>query len=209
MPESADLRFPNEGLFSEASIQDFLAEADEQLAGVEEQLLALEENRASRGAIVEIFRHLHGLKGNTGLLLSEAQVALPGPHPLYYLQKGSHAVESAVDQFRKLEAFRVSDEEIAFLFEALDFLQRQIRAFQEGRLEPVKDLILLGRLGLSATDFDTAEAGVRKRSERVPECRSAERCREPPVSGSATGWRPRCAKELPPLRRYFSEGCPL
>jgi chemotaxis protein histidine kinase CheA len=120
-------------------------------------LLALEENRASRGAIVEIFRHLHGLKGNTGLLLSEAQVALPGPHPLYYLQKGSHAVESAVDQFRKVEVFRVSDEEIAFLFEALDFLQRQIRAFQEGRLEPVTDLILLGRLGLSAADFDTAE----------------------------------------------------
>lgn len=150
--------FENQGIFSQESIGDFLAEAEEQLSGFEEQLLSLERKRSSREPINELFRHLHGLKGNTGLLLSEAKESLPRCHPLFYVQKGSHAVESLVDRFRADSRARVSDEEIALLFLALGILQKQIRAFQEGRLVPVRDPSFFAGLGLSEADFqDTAD----------------------------------------------------
>jgi two-component system chemotaxis sensor kinase CheA len=149
MPLPEDTIFVNRGIFTDASIREYLAEADEQVAGMEEQLLALEENRSSRPAIGELFRHLHGLKGNTGLLLSEAQVALPNEHPLHHLQSGSHALESAVDEFRKVEHFRISDEEMEFLFQSLSYLQQQIKAFKEDRVSPSDHAVMLGQLGLA------------------------------------------------------------
>jgi two-component system, chemotaxis family, sensor kinase CheA len=150
MPSFEEKTFVNQGIFSEASIREYLAEAEEQIAGMEEQLLVLEENRTAPAAIGELFRHLHGLKGNTGLLLSEAQVAIPSAHPLHHLQSGSHAVESAVDELRKLEQFRVSDEEMEFLFQAASYLQEQIKAFKEDRLDFSDDSAMLGKLGLIA-----------------------------------------------------------
>ena len=157
MPDAETRIFVNHGVFSEESIREYLAEGEEQIAGIEEQLLILEDNRSGKDAIGELFRHLHGLKGNTGLLLSEAQVTPPAAHPLHYLQKGSHAVESEVDRFRRLDAFHVSDEEIEFLFQALGFLQQQIKAFREGWLDPFTDPIFLGKLGLSNLEFETGE----------------------------------------------------
>ena len=150
MPPFDDKTFVNQGIFSEASIREYLAEAEEQIAGIEEQLLVLEENRTAWAAIGELFRHLHGLKGNTGLLVSEAQVAIPSAHPLRRLQSGSHAVESAVDELRKLEHGRVSDEEMEFLFQAGSYLQEQIKAFKEDRLDFSDDSDMLGKLGLVA-----------------------------------------------------------
>jgi two-component system chemotaxis sensor kinase CheA len=160
-----DKTFVNQGIFSEASIREYLAEAEEQIAGIEEQLLILEENRTARAAVGELFRHLHGLKGNTGLLLSEAQVAIPSAHPLHRLQSGSHAVESAVDELRKLEHYRVSDEEMEFLFQAASYLQEQIKAFKEDRVDFSDDSAMLGKLGLIAPLTAPAEPASGERED--------------------------------------------
>jgi chemotaxis protein histidine kinase CheA len=163
MPIAEDRFFFNQGIFSDESIREYLAEAEEQIAGMEEQLLVLEEGRSDGAAIRELFRHLHGLKGNTGLLLSEAQTPIPEAHPLQYLQKTSHAVESVVDGFRSAAPFTISDEEMEFLFQALGLLQRQIKAFRQDRIAAAEDAILLGKLGLSDLVAGTAPRDLEER----------------------------------------------
>ncbi|MDB6154961.1 MAG: CheA signal transduction histidine kinase, partial [Chthoniobacteraceae bacterium] len=160
MQAESKLRFTNHGVFTDESIRDFIAEAEEQLSGIEQEMLALEEERSSRSRVDEIFRHLHGLKGNTGLVLSESEKPLPRIHPLNYLQTGIHAIESAFDHLRQPAAPFVTDEEMAFLFEALDFLKEQVNAFREGELVPVRNELFLARLGLCIADFEGASTAA-------------------------------------------------
>lgn len=148
----------NQTAFPPASLRDFFEESQEQLVSMEESLLALETCRDSRDLVNALFRGLHNLKGNAGVLLSEKERSLPPRHPLLYIQRVGHATESLVDQLRSAEVILLDDDQVELLFASFDLLKRQVAAFFQERLEPVIDEGLLRKLGLKAETFAEAKA---------------------------------------------------
>ncbi len=60
----------------EALLRTFLAESEEGLDRMEERLLALETDPATPGAVPEVFRVVHTLKGNAGIFGFEAVASM-------------------------------------------------------------------------------------------------------------------------------------
>jgi len=148
----------NPATFPPLSLRDFFEESQEHLVGMEESLLALETSRDSRDLVNAMFRCLHNLKGNAGVLLSEKVRPLSPRHPLLYIQRVGHATESIVDQLRSAEVILLNDEQVELLFASFDLLKRQVAAFFQERIEPVTDEGFLLKLGLKAETFAEAIA---------------------------------------------------
>jgi two-component system chemotaxis sensor kinase CheA len=83
------------------SLQQFLLESEEHLASLESHALALERDPASRETLDALFRGVHSMKGNAGLLLGHVDgAALSADHPLVVLKTVAHALESLLEPFR-------------------------------------------------------------------------------------------------------------
>jgi len=143
------LKFDNTDTFAGDSLRDFFAEAQEQLTGIEESLLTLETNPAVPEPLNALFRFLHNLKGNAGVLLSERTRDLPPHHPLFYIQRVGHSAESLVEEVRANGAQALDPEKIEFLFVSLDLLKKQVSSFDRNEIAPVHDNELLAKFGLS------------------------------------------------------------
>ncbi len=89
----------------------FVLECEEHLQGIERDALALEKERSSKDNLDALFRAVHSIKGNTGLLLGQVQgAALAATHPLQLLRVVAHGLESLLDPFRRPDAGPLSDE---------------------------------------------------------------------------------------------------
>jgi two-component system chemotaxis sensor kinase CheA len=135
----------------------FVAECGERLEDIEREALRLEENPASRESLDSLFRGVHTLKGNAGLLLGQVtSAALPASHPLQLLLRVTHALESLLDPFRGAKAGQLPDEEIQTALETCDAIRTLLgRLSHNGAGGPVSRE-LLERLGVRS---DAALAG--------------------------------------------------
>jgi two-component system chemotaxis sensor kinase CheA len=83
----------------------FVAECQEHLQSMERDALALEAGSASNDELNSLFRSVHSIKGNAGLLIGEVKGDALGPgHSLQLLRLIAHALESRLDPFRETTA---------------------------------------------------------------------------------------------------------
>jgi chemotaxis protein histidine kinase CheA len=83
------------------SLELFVLECEEHLSSVEGYALALERDPTSRESVDALFRCVHSIKGNAGLMLGELNSStLDENHPLPLLTRVAHALESLLEPFR-------------------------------------------------------------------------------------------------------------
>ncbi len=127
----------------------FVVECEDHLGGIEKDALALERDPASRDNLDSLFRGVHSIKGNTGLLLGHVKgSALIASHPLQLLLRVAHGLESLLDPFRGVTAGPVPDETIQTALETCDAVRTLLeRLTHNGAGGPVSPE-LLERLGV-------------------------------------------------------------
>ena len=129
--------------------QLFVLECEDNLEQIERDALALEKAPLSRENLDSLFRYVHSIKGNVGLLLNQVSGgALATGHPLQVLLRVAHGLESLLDTFREANAEPVSDEMIRIVFETCDAVRNLLGALtHKGDGVPVSPE-LLERLGV-------------------------------------------------------------
>ncbi|MCX6619942.1 MAG: Hpt domain-containing protein [Acidobacteria bacterium] len=141
-------------------LNDFVLEAREHLAAIEENLLVLEREPHHADAIHTVFRSFHTIKGLAGFL------------DLAEMQEVSHEVETILDLARN-DQLAITPKVIDVVLAAADHLKHWL-AFVEGKLNgqpvegPATAHALLGRVRALAIApaLDTAPA--------APECEAGE-----------------------------------
>ncbi len=96
-------------------------EAKEHLDNIENHLLTLENNPDNQDSINEVFRSLHSLKGNSGLLLSLIEQESYEAKLLSFIKDVAHGGESLLQRVRDGK-LKLSSEIISLLFRALDYM---------------------------------------------------------------------------------------
>jgi two-component system chemotaxis sensor kinase CheA len=127
----------------------FKAECQEHLERMEGDALALEEHPEVRDNLDSLFRGVHSIKGNAGLLLGHVTgPALTDSHPLQLLVRVAHGLESFLDPFRGTSAGLVSEQTTQTALEACDAIRSLLGSLtHNGAGGPVSPE-LLGRLGV-------------------------------------------------------------
>jgi len=99
----------------------FVVESEENLDRIELDALALEKDPASRDALDSLFRGVHSMKGNSGLLLDYVKdTPLKAAHPLQVMLRMAHALESLLDSFRGATVKLVTEEAIHIALDTCD-----------------------------------------------------------------------------------------
>ncbi len=116
--------------------EQFIDEGFEHIATLEESLLELEKKRDNLEQYNDLFRALHSLKGNSGVLLSVVDnPEFREKHPLLPFQELSHEAETLVQQ-RRDTASALVDEEIELLLAVVDILKDIVMDFQQDEADP-------------------------------------------------------------------------
>ena len=131
----------------------FVVECEDHLETIERDALVLEQDSASKDDLDSLFRGVHSVKGNAGLLLGQIQeTALVDSHPLRMLMRVAHALESQLEPYRGPIAGPVSDETVQTALETCDAIRSLLgRLTHNGAGGPVSPE-LLKRLGIDTTD---------------------------------------------------------
>ena len=83
------------------TLELFQVECEEQLERIESSALALDQHRRPGHDLDALFRAVHNIKGNTGVLLGQIKGGgLQASHPLRLLHRVTHALESLLEPFR-------------------------------------------------------------------------------------------------------------
>ena len=106
----------------EIILNSFLVESSEGLTQMEQAVLELESHPDDRELVQEIFRVVHTIKGNAGIL------ELPN------LQSFAHSAENLLDELRS-ENLDVTAQIVNLLFSALDVLREMVAGARDGRDE--------------------------------------------------------------------------
>jgi two-component system chemotaxis sensor kinase CheA len=102
----------------------FVLECEEHLEEIDRDALALEREPLSRANLDSLFRRVHSIKGNVGLLLNQVSGGgLTSMHPLQLLLRVAHGLESLLDTFREVNAEPVSDEVIRTALDTCDAIR--------------------------------------------------------------------------------------
>ncbi|WP_166243227.1 chemotaxis protein CheA [Paenibacillus turpanensis] len=136
----------------------FIAEVEEQLLMLEQEILKLEEKQDDPKGIQTIFRAAHTLKGSSAAM---------GFDPM---TRVTHEMENVLDQIRN-EKLAVSQDVIDVLFACLDYLHHLKRSFTDGteaadskplvtRLHTLLETAAAGRTDAADSGFRTAGAGA-------------------------------------------------
>ena len=136
----------------------FVAECEDHLEAIERDALLLEQDSASKEDLDSLFRGVHSVKGNAGLLLGYFQDAtLVDNHPLRTLMRVAHALESQLEPYRGAATGPLPDQTIQIALETCDAIRSLLgRLTHNGAGGPVSP-DLLKRLGIK-----TAEAAVKR-----------------------------------------------
>jgi two-component system chemotaxis sensor kinase CheA len=130
----------------------FVAECEDLLEGIERNTLLLETDRASRDSLDSLFRGVHSIKGNAGLLMGQIKGAtLIASHPLQLLLRMAHGLESLLDPCRAVTAGPVPDETIQTALETCDAIGTLLRSVTHSGASASFSPELLKRLGVHVT----------------------------------------------------------
>ncbi len=130
-------------------LNEFLTESVENLASIEEQLMALEADPGNEDLVNAIFRVIHTVKGSCGFI------------GLSRLEKVAHAGETLLGRIRETR-WRVDGEMVSLLLECADAIKAIISGIEETGEEPELDHgDLIERLLAAAKQVESggAEAG--------------------------------------------------
>ena len=137
------------GTIPAESLELFSIECQEHLETVESQALDLESNGPSRESLDALFRAVHSIKGNAGLLLGQVPaVSLAGQHPLPALAQIAHAVESVLDPYRQGGGGSVPPDTITLVLESRDAMQGLLSNVSGQSREFLVPAHLMQQLGL-------------------------------------------------------------
>ncbi len=141
--------------------EQFIDEGFEHVATLEESLLVLEKDKENLELYNNLFRSLHSLKGNSGVLLSVVEnPELREKHPLVPFQTLSHETETLVQQHRDSSS-AMNNEEIELLLAAVDMLKDIIMDFQQNETGPDDTESLIARCrALTTVGLNEEEAEV-------------------------------------------------
>jgi two-component system chemotaxis sensor kinase CheA len=140
----------------------FRVECEEQLERVESAALALEKHRQPGADLDALFRAVHNIKGNTGVLLGQIKVgALGSTHPLRLLHQLTHGLESLLDSYRKPSAGPLPEETVQTALDTCDAVRTLLASLtnQQGATA-VTVSALLERLGIQQTSNEPAGSTV-------------------------------------------------
>jgi len=127
----------------------FVLECEDHLEGIERDALALERDPESTGSLDSLFRAVHSIKGNTGLLLGQVKgVELVATHPLQMLLRVTHALESLLDPFRGVTGGTLSAETIQTALDTCDAVRILLRLLTHNDAGGFPSPELLNRLGV-------------------------------------------------------------
>jgi two-component system chemotaxis sensor kinase CheA len=127
----------------------FVLECEDHLEGIERDALALEKDPASRDFLDSLFRGIHSIKGNAGLLLGYVKdAALIADHPLQLLHGAAHGLESLLDPLRGVSAGPVPDATVQIALETFDLIGSLLRSLTHNRAPGPVSPELLQRLGI-------------------------------------------------------------
>jgi two-component system chemotaxis sensor kinase CheA len=133
----------------------FFAEAEEHIAGSHRVLLELERDPGSSGALEELFRHVHTLKGMAASMGYEAAAAV------------AHAVEHLLDQLRR-GVIPVDGAVIDSLLSGIDGFEDAIAAFRGAAEDAPAESAAGGEAGrVGARGGEGRAALVRVRQDRL------------------------------------------
>jgi two-component system chemotaxis sensor kinase CheA len=135
----------------------FVVECEERLEGVERDALALEKDPGSRDNLDSLFRGVHSIKGNAGVLLGQVKsAALIAGHPLQLLLRVAHGLESFLEPFRGVTAGPVSDETIQIALETCDAIRNLLQSLTHNDAGAAVSPELLERLGIEHAGLQSA-----------------------------------------------------
>jgi len=129
----------------------FVMECEDHLEHIERDALALERDAHSRDHLDSLFRSVHSIKGNVGLLLDQVSGGgLKTTHPLQQLLRVAHALESLLDTYREANAEPVRDETIRTTLDTCDAIRNLLGSLaRRGKCASISPE-LLERLGVQA-----------------------------------------------------------
>jgi two-component system chemotaxis sensor kinase CheA len=128
----------------------FRVECDEHLERIERDALALESNEGTyKDRLDSLFRSVHSIKGNAGLLLSQVPAGrLMESHPLHLLSRVAHALESLLDPFRAPHAPPTPAGIVQTALETCDAIRSLLGNLARGGFTAAVSPDLLNRLGI-------------------------------------------------------------
>jgi two-component system chemotaxis sensor kinase CheA len=130
----------------------FVLECEDHLERIEHDALALEDDPTARVHLDSLFRGIHSIKGNAGLLLGHVKGStLIGSHPLQLLLQVAHGLESLLDPLRGTASEAVPEGIVQTALESCDAVRALLGCLtQNGSGRPVSP-DLLRRLGVRTT----------------------------------------------------------
>jgi two-component system chemotaxis sensor kinase CheA len=127
----------------------FRVECEDHLERMEGDALALEEHPELRDHLDSLFRGVHSIKGNAGLLLGHLKgSALTDSHPLQLLVRVAHGLESLLDPFRGVTAGLVSEQTTQTALETCDAIRTLLGSVTHNGAGGPVSAELLARLGV-------------------------------------------------------------
>lgn len=145
-------------------INEFIAETDEMLEGLDQFFVKLEESPGDLSLINEIFRAVHSVKGSAGFLGFNRLVDV------------AHQAENVLNKMRQKE-MQATPETIDIILEAVDVLKSLMKEIKENsggiliNIEPVKMKLSL-LLEYSSTAKGESDEGQTIKKEETKEVRS-------------------------------------
>lgn len=143
----------------QAALQTFIAESQELLQTMEDDLISLEEQQDTTETIAAIFRAAHTIKGSSGLF------------GLDHIVSFTHVVESVLDIVREGQ-IQVSNELVATLLNCRDHIALLIQSLADGKLtedasQAQQGELLLGQLRPYLAQEQTAIVPTTTAQEKV------------------------------------------
>ncbi len=170
--QSLDLK---EIFFPSGMKEQFLEEAEEHLQNIEDLLLKFEKNEGEIEDLHELFRSLHTLKGNAGVLLSTLENEnVIFSHPLTPFKEIAHQAEGLIQLCRDQQK-PPSSKEIDFLLKVVDILKELLEDISQD-VQP-KEIIIGGsnqEISSQTQDTSISSEGISKKQDSgVPDVRVA------------------------------------
>jgi two-component system chemotaxis sensor kinase CheA len=157
------------GSVPEEAFELFMGECEDHLEAIERDALRLEQDPKSKNFLDSLFRGVHSIKGNAGLLLGYVKgTALIASHPLQLLLRMAHGLESLLDPCRGATAGPVPDDMIQISLETCDAIRTLLGSLShKGAAVPVcAELIerLGGRTNAMPAGQTTADQTLDRRN---------------------------------------------
>jgi two-component system chemotaxis sensor kinase CheA len=178
----------------------FVLECEDHLEEIEGDALALEKDRVSMVMLDAVFRNVHSIKGNAGLLLNQvSDGALTATHPLQLLLRVAHGLESLLDTFRGQNAPPVSEEMVHTTLQACDAIRSLLGSLShKGDGVPISPS-LLARLGVA---IEAAPVGLAVDVRQAAFLNTSSQCVEM-IAGCLKGMEIDCESTSPVVETYL------